>query len=243
MHVSKSSSGRASGEIANVDEILKVIEHHRSHIDAVAITSRIDIEDDVRDTYLASQGEAVNPWGGVEALLTHALSQACSLPVAHAPMMLSEEVEKLDYGVVDARVAAEMISFTYFQCVLKGLQRAPLITTQSKDTETLSVADVHAIIIPKGCFGLPVYAALHQHIPVIAVADTIYAEDQTDLVRSLPWQNHQYQEVATYTEAIGVLACLKAGLTLESVSRPLDTMRVNKTMPATVVTKHRTTLH
>jgi len=144
------------------------------------------------------------------------------------------------------QLSAEMISFTYFQCVLKGLQRAPLITTQLEDTEiedteTLSAADVHAIIIPKGCFGLPVYAALHQNIPVIAVADTIYAEDQTDLVRSLPWQNHQYQEVATYTEAIGVLACLKAGLTLESVSRPLDTMRVNKTMPATVVTKHRTT--
>lgn len=239
MSTSRSPSGRASGEIENIAEVIEIIEHHRRHIDAVAITSCINIEDNVRDTYLASQGEAVNPWGGVEAMLTHALSQTCNLPVTHAPMMPSQEVEELDYGVVDARVAAEMISYTYFQCVLKGLMRAPLPTTQRGDPKSFWAEDINAVIIPKGCLGIPVYAALYQSIPVIAVTDTMYSEDHSDLVQSLPWQKNQYREVATYSEAIGVLTCLKAGITPESISRPLSTMRATKKVPAIAVTKRQ----
>jgi len=227
MKVTWAASGRASGEITGIDNLLTILQQQQGTYDAIAITSVIDIEPAIRDHYLAEgqELESVNPWGGVEAMLTHTISMATNTPSAHGPMMPSSEVSDLDYGVVDARVAAEMISFTYFQCVLKGLQQSPLAVDPSTP-HALTASDVNAIVIPKGCFGLPIYAALHQNIKVIAVADKIFAADQTDLVRSLPWQTNQYTEVANYKEALGELTCLKAGITPSSITRPLTTMRL-----------------
>jgi len=229
MKVTWSVSGRASGEITGIDNLLNILRRHQDTYDAIAITSVIDIEPAMRDHYLEkgqNELESVNPGGGVEAMLTHTISMATNTPSAHGPMMPSREVDSLDYGVVDARVAAEMISFTYFQCVLKGLQMSPLPASISAP-HALTAGDVNAIVIPKGCFGLPIYAALHQNIKVIAVADKIFAADQTDLVRSLPWQSNQYTEVANYKEALGELACLKSGISPTSIIRPLATMRLS----------------
>lgn len=228
MRVVWSASGRASGEITGIDNLLNILRQHQDTYDAIAITSVIDIEPAMRDHYLEKgqhELESVNPWGGVEAMLTHTISMATNSPSAHGPMMPSREVDNLDYGVVDARIAAEMISFTYFQCVLKGLQQSPLVVDISTP-HALTASDINAIVIPKGCFGLPIYAALHQNIKVIAVADKIYAADQTKLVRSLPWQPGQYTEVANYKEALGELTCLKSGITPASISRPLATTRL-----------------
>jgi hypothetical protein len=233
MKTTWSPSGRASGEITGIENVLDELIKHAGRFDAVAITSPITIDPAARDYYLEqTRGESVNPWGGIEALLTHTIAAKTNLPVAHAPMMESREVEELDYGVVDARVAAEMISLSFLQCVLKGLQRAPAVVANPQEHHSFSAANVNAIVIPRGCFGLPIYAALHQGMRVIAVADQIYAEDQTLLTRSLPWQAGQYVEVKNYKEALGVLACWKAGITPESVARPLATVRLSsKTVP------------
>jgi hypothetical protein len=232
-----SASGRASGEISGPDALLSLLQQQRHTYDAIAVTSVIDIDPAMRNHYLvaSSRGEAVNPWGGVEAMLTHAISMATDTPSAHAPMESSQETEDLDFGVVDARIAAEMISFTYFQCVLKGLQRSPVVSYNLTNPHTLTANNVNVLVIPKGCFGLPVYAALHQGIKVIAVADKIHAANQTKLVRSLPWQKDQYYEVANYREALGALACLKAGMPLAAITRPLATMQT--TLPQTQRTK------
>lgn len=225
MKAAFSPSGRASGEIIGIDNVFDELARHAGTYDAVAITSPITIDPAARDYYLQqTKGESVNPWGGIEALLTHTIASQANLPTAHAPMMESPEVEQMEFGVVDARVAAEMISLSFLQCVLKGLQRSPL-PTDPNHRDAWSAIHVNALVIPRGCFGLPIYAALHQGIRVIAVADKIYAEDQTDIVRALPWQNGQYTEVENYREALGVLACWKAGLPAESVTRPLTTMQ------------------
>ncbi len=229
MKATWSPSGRASGEITGIENVFRELKKRAGKFDAVAITSPIIMDPAARDYYLEqTKGESVNPWGGIEALLTHAIAAETSLPVAHAPMMESHEVEELDYGIVDARVAAEMISFSFLQCVLKGLQRSPAAVPDPQQCGAFSAANVNAIVIPRGCFGLPIYAALHQGIRVIAVADQIYAEDQTLLVRSLPWQAGQYIEVKNYKEALGVLTCWKAGITPESITRPLATLRLPK---------------
>ncbi len=64
----------------------------------------------------------VNPWGGVEAIFTHALSLLYGMPTAHSPMIESEEIESIDPGIVDPRMAAEAVSLTFLQSILKGLQ-------------------------------------------------------------------------------------------------------------------------
>ncbi len=230
-------SGRASGKILGLENVMRLLAEHEGAYDAVAITSPITLDPAARDHYLAdTKGESVNPWGGVEALLTHTIAAKINRPVAHAPMMESRDAEEMSYGVVDARVAAEMISLSFFQCVLKGLQRAPVVVDVPGYGNAFSAASVNVLVIPRGCFGLPVYAALHQGIRVIAVADRIYAEDHTELIRSLPWQAGQYIEAENYREALGVLACLKAGITPQSITRPLATMRPQRTttrkMPA-----------
>ena len=54
-------------------------------------------------------------------MLTHAISTVYNVPSAHAPMMESTEVANIDPGVVDPRMAAEVVSLTFLQSVLKGL--------------------------------------------------------------------------------------------------------------------------
>ena len=58
-------------------------------------------------------------------MLTHAISLKYRVPAAHSPMFESKEMADLDLGVVDPRMAAETISVTFLQSVLRGMQRRP----------------------------------------------------------------------------------------------------------------------
>ena len=53
-------------------------------------------------------------------MLTHSISLKYGVPAAHAPMFESREIAEMDVGVVDSRMAAEVISLTFFQSVLRG---------------------------------------------------------------------------------------------------------------------------
>src|SRR5882724_3048621 len=69
-----SESGRATGEISGFDRALEVISQCRGEIDAVAISSVIKVPANYHLDYFRCEGDMLNPWGGVEALLTHTLS-------------------------------------------------------------------------------------------------------------------------------------------------------------------------
>ncbi len=221
MSIQISESGRATGVVENVSEIANILSS-RDDYDAVAVTSLIRTDATIRDEYYQSDGNYVNPWGGIEALLTHWVSNFCDKPSAHAPMMESSEVESIDYGVIDPRMSAEIISITYLQCVLKGLMRAPRISYDLTRPDVLTASNVNALVIPAGCYGLPVVAALRQGITVIAVRDNLQAYACQEFVRELPWTAGQYIEAENYFEAAGYLAALKEGLSIESVKRPIS---------------------
>ncbi len=212
------SSGRAVGEVRDLSALFHILYRYQGQYDAVAITSVIEISEELRDAYYTSPGDIVNPWGGVEAMLTHVISLRYNIPAAHAPMEFLSDDQNKDYGVVDPRVAAEMVSITYLNCVLKGLMRAPRIVRQA-GKGTLTVNDVSALVIPDGCIGLPVLAALEHGIPVVAVREnkTIMKND----LKSLPWGSEQFYLVDNYWEAHGVLTAIKAGIVPESVRRPM----------------------
>ena len=104
-----------------------------------------------------------NPWGGVEAILTHLISSVLDVPSAHAPTMSSEALRGESWGVVEPRKAMEIISTTYLFCVLKGLNKAPHVVvgpTGVYDPSILTAEDVSALVIPDGCAGLPTLAAV-----------------------------------------------------------------------------------
>ena len=220
-------SGRAAGEIDGLDRVCAVLDEFDGAFDAVAVASVIDVSDDYHEEYFRSSGEMINPWGGVEAMLTHALSLLYEVPTAHSPMMESHEVANLDLGLVEPRLAAEAVSLTFLQCMLKGLHRSPRLVTDPesmREAGVLTAADVSCLVIPDKCVGLPTLAALEQGIPVIAVRenDNLMRND----LGALPWAPGQLYVVENYWEAVGVMTALKAGVAPDSLRRPLAPTRV-----------------
>ena len=221
-------SGRAAGTVDDMERVFDVLDTHRGEYDAVALSTLIDV-DVPHESYFSSRGEIVNPWGGVEAMLTHAISTLYNVPSAHAPMMESTEVANIDPGVVDPRMAAEVVSLTFLQSVLKGLHSAPRIATSPSKTshaDTFTARDVSCLVIPDGCIGLPTLAALEQGIPVIAVREN-RSLMKNDL-STLPWAPEQLHVVENYWEAVGVMAALKEGMSPGSVRRPLGDVRIER---------------
>ncbi|MBT7267403.1 MAG: DUF3326 domain-containing protein [Rhodospirillaceae bacterium] len=222
-------SGRAAGEITGLERVLAVLDENQGSFDAVAIASVIDLDEETHEDYFHQDGEMNNPWGGVEAMLTHAVSMLYEVPTAHSPMLESHKVANFDLGLVEPRLAAEAVSLTFVQCMLKGLHRSPRIVTDAdamRETGVLSAADVSCLVMPDNCVGLPTLAALEQGIPVIAVRENDNLM-QNDL-RALPWAPNQLHVVENYWEAVGVMTALKAGITPSSLRRPLAATNVEK---------------
>ena len=223
------NSSRAAGSVKNLDHVFAVLDKYRGEYDAVAISSVINVPLHFHEDYFKSEGNMINPWGGVESMLTHTISSLYNVPSAHSPMLESQAALEVDTGVVDPRLAAEAVSMTYFQSVLKGLQRSPRIVVDDdamREPNVLTVSDVSCLVIPDGCLGIPTLAALEQGIPVIAVRENknLMKNDLADL----PWRRGQFYLVNNYWEAAGVMAALRAGIEPTSVRRPIPPMEVEK---------------
>lgn len=224
-----SASGRAIGRVEQLDYLFDYLQEKRSDYDAVAITSIIKIPSrKLHYDYFHTNEEMLNPWGGVEAIFTHAVSSCFDVQSAHSPMIENQLISNMDVGIVDPRKAAEAVSFTYMQCILKGLQKAPKIVTDENIfhlPHTLTASDVSCLVIPDGCVGLPTLAALEQGIPVIAVTGNKNIM-QNDL-SSLPWAKGQLHYVENYFEAAGVMSALKAGIATDTITRPIQIVGYN----------------
>ena len=219
--------GTAAGRIDGIENVYAVLQEQEGQYDAIAISSIITVPKEFHQGYFDAGGEMVNPWGGVEAMLTHAIASRFNLPSAHSPMFESKDIANHDPGVVDPRMAAEAISVTFLESVLKGLHRSPQLVTQGAffdDSGVISASDVSCLVIPDGCVGLPTLAALEQGIPVIAVRENknLMENDLT----TLPWRSDQLYIVDNYWEVAGLLCAIRSGIAPESVRRPLEHTRV-----------------
>ena len=237
------ASGSAMGEIENLESLCDVLRERRDDYDAVAISSVISVPHSYHQDYFDSMGTMVNPWGGVEAMLTHAVSMLFDVPSAHSPMFESREIANVDPGIVEPRMAAEAVSVTFLQCILKGLQRSPRIITKPEEMrrpDIVTAEDVSCLVIPDGCVGLPTLAALQQGITVIAVRENknLMKNDLTEL----PWGEDQFYQVENYWEAAGIIVALKAGTDPWSTRRPLTATKTEvreqkeKTRPSETAT-------
>ncbi len=224
-----SNSGRAVGRIEYLELICEILKKHRSEYDAVALSSLIEVPEHFHEDYFRDDIDMVNPWGGVEAMLTHTLSTLFNVPSAHSPMMTSKEVMNLDVGVVDPRKAAEAVSTTYLHCILKGLHKSPRIIPNPSihgHSGPLTVADVSCLVIPDGCVGLPTLAAIEQGIPVIAVREN--RNRMQNKLEELPFAPGKLFVVDNYLEVVGIMNALKAGVAPETVRRPLSRTTVHE---------------
>lgn len=220
-----SESGRAIGSIENLQAWYSIFNKYKDDYDAFAISSVIEIEQEIADLYFDGK-ILVNPWGGIEAMLTHSLSLLLNKPIAHSPMNTMRNIS-YEYGIVTPEVAGEAISKTSLHCILKGLHQSPKILNQLNSWEipgAISVADINCLIQPDRCIGLPTLAALKQGVPVIAVNDTKnIMKNDLDI---LPWKTGQLLRASNYLEAAGIVTALKAGISLDTVLRPVTKTKI-----------------
>jgi len=225
-----SSSGRAVGRIEYFEQLCVILKEYRQQYDAVALSSVIEVPGHFHEDYFRQDiGDMVNPWGGVEAMLTHTISLLFGIPSAHSPMMESKELLNLDVGVVDPRKSAEAISTTFLHCILKGLHRSPrIINNPSVHSHSglLTVANISCLVIPDRCVGLPTLAALEQGIPVIAVREN--KNRMQNKLEELPFGRGKLFMVDNYLEAVGLMNAIKAGVAPETVRRPLAPTTVHE---------------
>ena len=216
--------------VERLGHLLDLLAEKRSEYDAVALATRITPHIDTVQLHRSYFGEGgPNPWGGVEAILTHLISGVLDVPSAHAPTMSSEALRTESWGVVEPRKAMEIISTTYLFCVLKGLNKAPHVVvgpTGVYDPSILTAEDISALVIPDGCVGLPTLAAVEQGIPVTAVRNNTNLM-RNDL-RALPFKPGQLRYAQNYYEAAGILAAMKAGVAPATIARPMQPLRIER---------------
>jgi hypothetical protein len=213
------ASGRAAGRVGSLERLIGALSDNQGRFDAIALTSLIDYPSDATIAYYEGASDSVNPWGGVEAMLTHAVSTLFNVPSAHSPQV---SPGGYDYGIGHPTMAAELVSVAYLHCVLKGLHQSPKLVTDPQAMNhhaVLTAADVSCLVMPDRCLGLPTLAALEQGIPVIAVRDR--ANQLRNDISSLPWAPGQLMFAENYYEAAGFLCALRSGMALQSACRPL----------------------
>lgn len=218
------NSGRITGSIDHLEELGIRVQEHLGEVDCIAIASSIKIPNNIKEAYYAGQ-YLLNPYGGAEALLTHYISETYGVQSAHSPMITTEELGMMT-GIVDPRLAAEVISVTFFQSVLKGLRKSPRLipAEHALHMHGITASDVDVLVIPDGCLGLTVLAALHRGTAVIAVKENrnLMRNPLGEIFSEFP----NLYVAETYLEACGLLVSIKAGIAACSLRRPLNHTQV-----------------
>jgi hypothetical protein len=219
----ENKTGAFVGTIDNPGVLLEACEKLIAKgVNAIAVTSKI--QDLPAENYAKHfAGEYSNPVGGVEAIISHLITKRFQAPAAHAPLLNIKQLD-LTHNIVDARGAGEMASISGLACVLIGLKRAPQIKPRpnSRVADIININNLLAIVTPAGCLGsIPVLSTRKYKIPVIAVQEN---ETILNITQSKVRLNNVV-EVSNYAEAAGVVLALKKGISIESISRPLRTLR------------------
>lgn len=216
-----SSDGKATGLMSGHEEAYtKIVTTQRdTSFDVLAIQTVIDVDTETSDQYLKNGG--INPWGGAEAVCSRFFSRELNIQCAHSPY--EGGALKSFNEVVDPRMAAEVVSVSYLHCILKGLHKAPkILEYNSRSKDIIRVDDIDLMISPSGCWGRPHEACANWDIPILFVKENqnIYGNN-----KSLYRNSHI---VDNYIEAAGIITAMKAGVTIESVRRPLKNTKVYK---------------
>lgn len=219
----ENSSGAIVGNVDNPQIVFNACEQLlRKGANAIAVTS--NIQDVPLHAYAKHfDGEYPNPVGGVEAVISYSITNRYQIPSAHAPLINIKQME-LTHNVVDARGAGEMASESGLACILIGLRRAPQISDRSRSRikDIINVNNLLAVVAPAGCLGgIPVLHAEMHGIPVIAVEENRTVLDVNRAKLGLK----NVIEVRNYAEAAGIILALRRGINLESIARPLQTLR------------------
>lgn len=215
-----SRSGRAVGELDHMENLFETIDKYGDSYQAIALSTHIERDTDWYREYFNPNREyqdvAVNPTGGIEAMMTHAVVERFNKPSAHAP---APQGDSPHHGLFEPRLSPVAGSIRHIHCVLKGLHRSPRIVSYQNG---FNAGDVSCVLIPDGCVGLPVLACIKQGIPVIAVRNRNIMKNDLD---ELEFEHAKFFRADNYLEAVGIMQMLKEGIALDTVTRPINHTR------------------
>lgn len=219
----ENASGAIVGSVDNPQIVFDACERLlEKGATAVAVTS--NIQDVHLDDYAKHfEGEYPNPVGGVEAVISYSITNRYQIPAAHAPLM-NIKPAGLTHRVVDARGAGEMASESGLACILIGLRRAAQISDRAsfRVKDVINVNNLLAVVAPASSLGgIPALYAERDNIPIIAVEENRTVLD----VGRAKLGMRNVIEVRNYAEAAGIILALKKGINLQSIRRPLETLR------------------
>ncbi|MEB3206280.1 MAG: DUF3326 domain-containing protein [Vampirovibrionales bacterium] len=217
-----SKSQASGGGLDNPEVLLQAAERCLDQgASAIAICGYFDGLSQHLDEASYKTASGVDPIGGLEAILSHLVTQAFGVASAHAPILSLAESQPETSDILPGKIAAEYITPTFLPCVLQGLSRAPqMIPSRRAQAGDISVECLNALITPANALGGPgTLAALMQQIPVIAVASNTTTMNVTPqvLAQLLPdsvLSASSLRPAHNYLEAVGHLQALKLGLQL-----------------------------
>ena len=211
--------GKATGIMDGHKEACLQIHKHRQHypFDVLAIQTVIDVDRETSLRYTREKG--VNPWGGAEAVCSRFFSRELGIQSAHAPF--ESGVFKKFNKVVDARLAAEFVSISYIHCIFKGLHMAPKIVDYSSSSkDTIRIDDIDVMVSPDGCWGTPHEACADWGIPII------FVEENKNIYKPHEVLPKNCYKVNDYMKASGLISSMKAGVSIESIMRPVKETKI-----------------
>jgi hypothetical protein len=207
------ASGASSGQVKNPAVVIQAAQRLLTQgATAIALAVFFPEADELglkgaEENYKAGSG--VDPIGGLEALLSHAVVKTLQVPCAHAPVLSYDASAPETDKILDPRVASEFIAHTFVPCVLTGLIQAPQFVTDPCQFQPQDVIahSINAIVVPGNCLGSPgVLAAIQQGIPVITVSsNTTCLSVMPESLGNPP----NIRTVANYEEAAGALVSLR----------------------------------
>ena len=169
--VFRSKTGAYIGKIGNPEVIFEACHALLAEgADALCLSAKINVSHKIMAEYF--RGRIPNPYGGLEAILSHAVSKKFGVACAHAPLQLYSQ-RLHDFGIVDWRGAAEVVSTAYLGCVLQGLDRAPRpVPVKRAKPSDWRIGDLAALVCPHNALcGIPMLACEERGIPVLAVKE------------------------------------------------------------------------
>ena len=188
-------NGISTGMVKNIETVFEASKKLLARgAESLAVVCFFEDPEDDNEDY--ANGSGVDPVGGVEGIISHAVSKEFLVPCAHSPAFADFSIST---NIVSPKAASEYITPTFLPCVLLGLNNAPKIVKEGG----IRVEQIDYLVMPFNSLGsTPVFEALKRGIKIFAVK-----ENQTvlDVNNENFFKSDRIIQVETYADCLNLI--------------------------------------
>ncbi len=188
-------NGISTGMVKNIETVFEASKKLLARgAESLAVVCFFEDPEDDNEDY--ANGSGVDPVGGVEGIISHAVSKEFLVPCAHSPAFADFSIST---DIVSPKAASEYITPTFLPCVLLGLNNAPKIVKKGG----IRVEQIDYLVMPFNSLGsTPVFEALKRGIKIFAVK-----ENQTvlDVNNENFFKSDRIIQVETYADCLNLI--------------------------------------